>query len=86
VPVLSQLFQSFGPGMAGLLLILASFGSSRRFILFCSLGALVSFFGPLVPLPADLPVLSAEAQRVWLWPAAGLAVAAIGLVLRLFER
>jgi hypothetical protein len=83
---LAPLFQSLAPGMAGILLILASFGSSRRFILFCTLGALVSFFGPLVPLSFEVPLVSPDLVKVFLWPAAGLAVAAIGVLLRLFEK
>jgi hypothetical protein len=78
---LAPLFNSIAPGVAGVLLILASFGSSLRFIIFCVAGALVSFFGPLVPVPADLPLH----LGLYLWPLIGLSVAAVGLVLSLFE-
>jgi hypothetical protein len=82
LPILpGALFNSFAPGVAGLLLILAALASNVRTIALCMAGAVVAFFGPLVPLH-DLPF----AMDLWLWPAAGVAVALLALVLRLLGR
>jgi hypothetical protein len=75
------LFNSFAPGVAGLLLILAALASHPRTIILCMVGALVAFFGPLAPL-GDLPF----AMQLWLPSAAGVAVALVALVLRILGR
>jgi hypothetical protein len=82
VPMLpAALFNSFAPGVAGLLLILAALASNPRSIVLCMAGAAVALFGPLVPL-GELPF----AMDLWLWPAAGAAMALVALLLRLLGR
>jgi hypothetical protein len=78
--ILAPLFNSFLPGIAGLLLIAAALATELRMVSMCLAGALVVFFGPLVPLPN----LGIPAE--WIWAVAGGAVFVLGLVLGRFVR
>jgi hypothetical protein len=78
--IAAALFGSFAPGVAGLLLIIAALASDLRFVGICITGALVTFLGPLVPIAQfGVPAL-------YVWPAAGLAVVLVGLLISRFVR
>jgi serine/threonine protein kinase len=76
---LGSLFNSFNPGIAGLLLILAALLSDLPVIAVCIAGALVIFFGPLVPLPEGLPI-----DKTLLWAGGGVAVMVLSFVVGRF--
>jgi hypothetical protein len=73
------LFNSFNPGIAGLLLILAALMSDLHTIALCMAGALVIFFAPLVPLPEGLPI-----DKTLLWAGVGVGVLVLSFVLGRF--
>ncbi len=77
----AQVFNSFNPGIAGLLLILAALTSHLRVVSLSLAGAVVILIGPLVPLPSWVPV-----EPAYLWGIAGGAVFVLGLVLGRFVR
>jgi hypothetical protein len=78
--VLAPLFNSFLPGIAGLLLIVAALATDLRAVSMCLAGALVVLFGPLVPLP-DLGI-----PADYVWAVIGGTVVVLGFVLGRFVR
>ncbi len=74
---IGSLFDGFGPGVAGLLLIASAVFAGGRLSLFAVPGALIAFFGSKLGVPPIGPI-----SPVWISGAVGLALTAAGTFFR----